>query len=78
MNCIKNMPFISITYFVPDERKKGGEYVTLDDQIKKIDTIKQQLITKKGKIVPVEEIVDMQGELFKNMEMEYLSPYFFV
>ncbi len=71
MNSINNIPLVSITYFVPDERKSGGEYITIDENVKKIDILKQQIITEKGTMVPVEEIVDMQGEIFKNMEIEY-------
>lgn len=71
MNSIEKIPHISITYFVPDERKSGGEYITIDENVKKIDILKQQIITEKGTMVPVEEIVDMQGEIFKNMEIEY-------
>ena len=71
MNSINNIPLVSITYFVPDERKSGGEYVTVDEKVKKIDVLKQHIITEEGTVVPVEEIVDMQGEIFKNMEIEY-------
>lgn len=71
MNCIKNNPSISITYFVPDEKKSGGKYVTVQENIKKIDILKQVIITENGTVIPVNEIVDMQGEIFKNLELEY-------
>ena len=34
---LSNTPVISITYFVPDERKSGGAYCTETGIIKKID-----------------------------------------
>lgn len=71
MNCVEQMPFVSITYFVPDERKSGGEYVTIDENIKKIDVLKHEIITDKDTIIPVKEIVDMQSEIFNNLELEY-------
>ena len=71
MNCIKNNPLISITYFVPDEKKSGGKYLTVQENIKKIDILKQVIITENGTVIPVNEIVDMQGEIFKNLELEY-------
>ncbi|MBR2704946.1 MAG: hypothetical protein IKE91_05705 [Clostridia bacterium] len=70
MNAIDKRPFISITYFVPDEKKAGGEYVTIDENIKKIDVLKQIMVTEKDTIIPVNEIVDMQGEIFKNLELD--------
>ena len=71
MNAISKKPFVSITYFVPDARKSGGEYVTTGDNIKKIDILKQLLVTQKDIIIPIREIVDMQGEIFRNLELEY-------
>lgn len=71
MSCVERMPFVSITYFVPDEKKSGGEYVTIDENIKKIDVLKQEIVTDKDTSIPVKEIVDMQSEIFKNLEIEY-------
>ncbi|MBQ3409569.1 MAG: hypothetical protein IJH12_10260 [Clostridia bacterium] len=71
MKNIKEMPFVSITYFIPDEKKSGGEYVTLDTKIKKIDIQKQVLITEDGINILANEIVDIQGDIFKNLELDY-------
>ncbi len=70
MNSIDKKPFISVTYFVPDERKSGGEYVSINEYIKKIDVLKQIVVTENGIVVPVIEIVDMQGEIFNNLDLE--------
>ena len=32
-------PTVSITYFVPDERKAGGSYQTITGEVKRIDTV---------------------------------------
>ena len=70
MNSIDKKPFISVTYFVPDERKSGGEYVSINEYIKKIDVLQQIVVTENGIVVPVIEIVDMQGEIFNNLDLE--------
>lgn len=70
MNSIYEKPFISITYFVPDEKKSGGEYVTLDEKIKKIDILKQVIVADNDVLIPVNEIVDMQGGIFKKLDLE--------
>ncbi len=37
-------PALTITYFVPDQRKAGGSYHTISGQIKKIDDYQKQVI----------------------------------
>ncbi len=37
-------PLCSITYFVPDERKEGGETVTVTETIRRIDPVRRRLI----------------------------------
>ena len=37
-------PAVSITYFLPDEHKDGGSYVTITDEIIKIDTIHRKVV----------------------------------
>lgn len=62
-------PEISITYFIPDERKAGGAYVTVTGTIKKIDTYEQNLIMTEGQIIPINEIIQLDGELFNGMDI---------
>ena len=62
-------PEISITYFVPNERKAGGAYVTVTGTIKKIDTYEQNLIMTEGQIIPINEIIQIDGELFNGMDI---------
>ncbi len=37
-------PVAEITYFVPDDKKSGGEYVTVKEEIKRIDAAFRKLI----------------------------------
>ena len=50
---------IIITYFIPDIRKSGGEYVTATGVIKKIDEYKQILILEEQKEIPIHEIIEI-------------------
>ena len=61
-------PIVEITFFVPDERKSGGAYVTSTGYIKKINTYKSMLIIDDGTEIPIKEIVDVEGEIFKFMD----------
>lgn len=51
---------IKVTYFVPDRRKDGGEYVVAAGRIKKIDGISREITMTDGKIIPIENIYDIR------------------
>lgn len=56
-----------MTYFVPDERKSGGAYVTVTGRVKKVDDYQRQLILTDGTKIPLDEILDMESELFRSL-----------
>lgn len=63
-------PEVSVTYFVPDERKSGGAYVTVTGIVKKVDDYQRLLLLTDGTKIPLDEILDMESELFSKMEGE--------
>lgn len=65
---IRKRPEVSITYFLYDLRKDGGTYITVDGIIKKIDTYNQNLILADNTEIPINEIIDISGEIFKIFE----------
>lgn len=58
---IEKHPTVVITYFLPDERKEGGAYVTVSGAVKKIDEYEQVIILHDGTRVPVRDIVGIAG-----------------
>ena len=60
-------PEVSVTYFVPDERKSGGAYITVTGSVKKIDDYQRLLILIDGTKIPLDEILDMESELFRSI-----------
>lgn len=61
-------PRVSITYFVPDEKKSGGRYNTVNDFVRRIDTFDHIIIMADGTIIPMGEITDIDGELFNMVD----------
>ena len=57
-------PRISVTFFLPDQKKAGGSYVTVTGQVKKLDTYRQQLLLTDGSTIPFQEIIELEGDLF--------------
>lgn len=60
-------PEVTITYFVPDKKKNGGEYVTITDRIKKIDQYDHLLIMDKGLKISFYEILSIESDFFHNL-----------
>lgn len=57
---------MKITYFLPDDKKDGGVYLTTTGRIKKIDEYKREILMKNGVLVPIDEIIKVEEEAFNN------------
>lgn len=64
---ISDQPEIAVTYFVPDEKKSGGEYITVTGNLKRIDEYERQMLFTNGKKIPMDEVVDIESDLFKGL-----------
>lgn len=64
---LTDRPEVSVTYFVPDERKSGGAYVTVTGRVKKVDAFERLLILTDGTKIPLDEVLDLDSELFSNI-----------
>ncbi len=61
-------PLVSITWFQPDRRKEGGSYATIQGRIRKVDTLERILIMEDGGKIPVDDIMELDSEVFNRME----------
>ncbi len=57
-------PEVTVTYFQPDRKKDGGEYISHTGAIKKVKEIEDRLVFTDGKGIPFSDIVDLTGGLF--------------
>lgn len=64
---IDEQPEISITYFLPDAKKSGGAYVTVTGNLKRFDEYERLLILTDGKKIPMDDIADIESDLFRGM-----------
>ena len=53
-------PTVTVTYFVPDERKTGGAYVTHTGVLKRIDELERTMVFKDGARVEMDEVVRIE------------------
>ena len=60
---LKEHPRISITHFVPDHCKEGGEYVTVTGIVKKIEEHEKRMILMDGSMILIENVIRIENEL---------------
>lgn len=57
---IKNSPEVEITYFIPDEKKDGGKYVTDKGNVKRIDYINRFIKLTDNKKIILDDVIDIK------------------
>ena len=58
---------VRITYFVPDNKKAGGAYISYSGCVKKIDEYEHTVVMEDKTVIPIEQISDIEGEMFGDM-----------
>lgn len=61
---ILHHPKIKVIYYMADERKEGGSYKSIIENLKKIDTYEKQLIFVNHKRIPIEDVISIESDLF--------------
>lgn len=59
-NIIKTKPLITITYFVKDNKKKGGKYITISKNIKRIDEVYNIIYMTDGSKINIDDIIEIE------------------
>lgn len=68
VDALDEEPEVEITYFKPDERKSGGEYVTLTGTVKKVDDFERLITMQNGTKIPMDDVLAVDGEFFSNLK----------
>ena len=58
---------VKITYFVPDDKKSGGAYISNTGVVKKIDEYNRTVIMTDKTVIPIEQISEMQSYIFSEI-----------
>lgn len=64
---VADRPEITITYFVPDEKKPGGSYTSLTGNLKRIDYYERLFVLTDGTKIQLDEIVDIESDCFRGV-----------
>lgn len=68
MDALDEEPKVEITYFEPDARKAGGEYVSVIGAVKKVDDFERLITVQDGTKIPMDDVLSIDGELFSSLE----------
>ena len=56
---IDERPTVKLTYFIPDERKSGGRYITKTGEVRIYDSYKRELVFTDGTRAAVEDMAEL-------------------
>ena len=56
---LKDRPKVTIEYFVPDDRKAGGVYVTMTGVVRHISIAERVLVMEDGTEIPMDDIASI-------------------
>lgn len=60
IEALDDAPEVTITYFQPDERKAGGQYVSATGTVKKVDTFGRRILLQDGTRIPLDSVFDLR------------------
>ncbi|AVM44026.1 hypothetical protein C5Q97_04595 [Victivallales bacterium CCUG 44730] len=58
-------PEVTVEYFVPDDRKAGGAYVTVTGRVRHISVPEKTLVMEDGAVIALEDIATISGFPFE-------------
>ena len=61
---IDTEPFVTVTYFLPDDRKAGGKYRTVRSQLVRIDNSTCTILLKTGESIPITSVTRLLPDFF--------------
>ena len=69
MEHIYDRPEITVTYFIPDEKKSGGMYADFSGRVKKYDYLNRILYFTDNTEIKVDDITEIESEIFPKYEV---------
>ncbi len=67
---LSEQPPVLVTYFLPDQKKDGGAYLTLRGTLRRIAPLERQLLLTDGTQIPIDNITQLQCPSFPEPLLE--------
>ncbi|MDL2238515.1 YolD-like family protein [Christensenellaceae bacterium OttesenSCG-928-K19] len=65
---IADQPEIAVTYFLPDDKKDGGKYITEVGTVRRIDYVLRTIVFVDAKTIALDDVLDIECDLFIGLE----------
>ena len=65
MRHIADKPTITVTYFLPDQKKDGGKVVTTKGTVKRYDEVEKVIFMAYGEKIAVGSLLEISGEIIE-------------
>ena len=59
-------PTLTVTFFVPDEKKSSGRYITKTGNLKKLHLLEKWILLTDGTKIPLEDVKNIESPLFRH------------
>ncbi|MCR5076987.1 MAG: hypothetical protein K6A82_02995 [Prevotella sp.] len=66
---LEEHPLVSLTCFQADKHKPGGDYLALSGIVRDIRIDRRVMVMENGKLIPLDSIVELDGDVFSLLEM---------
>ena len=63
---LDELPSLTVTFFVPDEKKSGGRYITKTGNLKKLDPLEKWMLLTDGTKISLEDVKNIESPLFRH------------
>ena len=67
MDRLREKPEVRITYFLADQKKSGGAYVSAAGTVQKMNIMERWIVMHNGAKIPIDDIYDISGPLFSSL-----------
>ena len=64
-SCAEARPPVKVTYFVSDEKKSGGMYISATGTFKSVDKYEKCIIINDRTAIPIETVVNIESPIFE-------------
>lgn len=56
-------PVVTLSYFKPDARKAGGEYLSVTGKVRRVREFERELVLSDGAVIPFDRILELDWEM---------------
>ena len=64
-------PEVTVTWFQPDGKKEGGDYLVATGAVRKIDAYREVMILEGGEQIPFRDLLSLSGECLPDNEWRW-------